>query len=67
MKAFLFVFLLGIAKDPKFPAIEVSLHGSPAVRFSFSAADASSSSPVIISVPGRALTNGDCAHRVDLQ
>jgi hypothetical protein len=69
MKAFLFIFLLGIvlhasAKDPKFPAIEVSLHGSPAVRFSFSAADASSSSPVIISVPGRALTD-ECEYKRD--
>ena len=73
MKTLLFIMLLGgtlliaSAKEPKFPAFEVSSHDAPAVRFAFSAADASSSSPVVISVPGRALKKEDRAHRVDLQ
>jgi hypothetical protein len=55
------------AKEPKFRAFEVSLHDAPDVRFSFSAADASSTSPVIISVPGRTLKREDRTHRVSLQ
>jgi hypothetical protein len=73
MKALLSITLLGVAllnasaKDPKFPAFEVSLPDTNGVRFSFSAADASSASPVIISVRGRALKKEDRAYRVDLQ
>ena len=73
MKTLLFAILFGTvmlsasANEPKFEKLEVSLHEDPSVRFIFSAADASSSSPVIISVPGRALTKKDRVHRVDLQ
>jgi hypothetical protein len=73
MKVLLAISFLGVAllnaaaKDPKYPAIEVSLHYKPSVRFSFSAADASPASPVVISVPGRALTKADRAYRVELQ
>ena len=52
---------------PKYDAFEVTDHENPALTFRFSAADATSASPVIISVPGRELTPGDGSHRLSLQ
>ncbi len=52
---------------PKYAGFDVTDHDDPKVSFSFSAADASSTSPIVISIPGRKLTNDDRQHRVDLQ
>src|SRR6266702_408530 len=52
---------------PKYPAFEVTSDDNPSVTFHFSAADATSSSPVIITVPGRELTIDDGTHRISLQ
>lgn len=56
-----------VAAEPKYPGLEVTDHDNPEVSFSFSAGDATSTSPIVISVPGRKLTNDDRRHRVNLQ
>ena len=64
-----FVALAGnvFSAEPKYPAFEVTSHDEPKVTFQFSASDASRSSPVVITIPGRKLTNEDRKHRVSLQ
>jgi hypothetical protein len=64
--ALLLVSVAGAA-EPKYPGFDVSDHDDPKVAFSFSAGDATSTSPIVITVPGRKLTNEDRKHRVDLQ
>jgi hypothetical protein len=51
----------------KYAAFDVTSHDDPKVAFHFSAADATSSDPVVISISGRKLTNEDRVHRVSLQ
>ena len=56
-----------LAQSPKFSGFDVTSQEEPSVTFHFSSADATSASPVIISAPGRKLTNADRAHRTYLQ
>jgi len=72
LKATLFalaVIITGIAlaAEPKYASFDVTDHADPKVSFSLSAGDATSTSPIVISIPGRKLTNDDRQHRVDLQ
>jgi hypothetical protein len=53
--------------EPKYPAFEVTSRENPADKFHFSAADATSSSPVVMTAVGRELTLADRKHRVNLQ
>jgi hypothetical protein len=55
------------AEGRKFQGFGVTSHEVAGLRFSFSEADASSSSPVVISVTGRELTDKDRVHRTSLQ
>jgi hypothetical protein len=55
------------AGAPRFPEFEVTSREDPKVTFLFSAADATTASPVVISVPARKLTDGEGKHRVSLQ
>ena len=55
------------AAAPKFEAFEVTSREEPKITFQFSASDATADSPVVITVPGRALTKEDRKHRVSLQ
>jgi hypothetical protein len=54
-------------KTPRYPSIEAVSHEDPKLRFIFSASDATSADPVIISVAGRPLQVKDGEHRVSLQ
>jgi hypothetical protein len=56
-----------ISAERKYAAFEVASHEEPKVTFRFSSADATSDSPIVISTPGRKLTNKDREHRVSLQ
>lgn len=56
-----------IAAIPKYSGFSVSLRDDPKTSFNFSSGDATSSSPIVISVSGRKLTDADRAHRVELQ
>ena len=75
MKRHLYAVLLAVllaqaavaADAVKFQGFEVKLDAYPGVTFRFSDANASSSSPVVISIPGRGLTNEDRVHRTTLQ
>jgi hypothetical protein len=75
MKRYLYAVLLAVllaqaavaADAAKFQGFEVKLDAYPGVTFRFSDANASSSSPVVISIPGRGLTNEDRVHRTTLQ
>jgi hypothetical protein len=51
----------------QYPSIEAGSQEEPSLRFVFSASDATSSDPVVISAVGRALTIEDGEHRVSLQ
>jgi hypothetical protein len=58
------------AKRPesaKYPRIEAVSHKEPGLRFVFSASNATSANPVVISVAGRDLKVEDGEHRVSLQ
>jgi hypothetical protein len=55
------------AEGRKFQAFGVTSHKVAGLKFNFSEADASSSSPVVISATGRELTNEDRADRTSLQ
>jgi hypothetical protein len=55
------------AQGHKFQAFGVTSHDAAALKFRFSEADASSSSPVVISVTGRDLTSADRAQLTSLQ
>ena len=55
------------AELPTYPSIEARSQEDPSAHFIFSASDATSSDPVIISAVGRELTNEDGEHRVSLQ
>jgi hypothetical protein len=55
------------AQGRKFQAFGVTSHKVAGLKFNFSEADASSSSPVVISVTGRELTNEDQAQRASLE
>ena len=55
------------AAEPKYAGFDVTDHDDPKVAFNFSAGDATSTSPIVITVPGRKLTDDDRKHRVDLQ
>jgi hypothetical protein len=56
-----------MAAEFKYAGFEVTSHEEPKITFQFSAADATSDSPVVISILGRKLTNKDRGHRVSLQ
>jgi hypothetical protein len=56
-----------VAAEPKYAGFDVTDHDDPKVSFSFSAGDATSASPIVISAPGRKLTDDDRRYRVDLQ
>jgi len=56
----------GVA-EPKYTGFDVTNHDDPKVSFSFSSGDATSTSPIVITTPGRKLTNADRVYRVDLQ
>jgi hypothetical protein len=51
-------FLSGCG-EPEFPAWETTMDEAPGVVYKFSAADATSASPVIMTVAGRALNSAD--------
>ncbi len=59
--------LSAVAAEPMYAGFEVNNQTDPKVSFSFSAGDATSKSPIVISSPGRKLTNDDRQHRVNLQ
>ena len=54
-------------KAPKYPSIEAVSHEEAGLRFVFSASDATSTDPVVISVAGRDFKVEDGEHRVSLQ
>ena len=56
-----------LGAEPKFKGFDVTSHDEPKVTFNFSASDATRDSPVVITIPGRKLTNADRKHRVSLQ
>ena len=56
----------GVA-EPKYTGFDVTNHDDPKVSFTFSPGDATSTSPIVITIPGRKLTNADRIYRVDLQ
>jgi len=56
-----------VAAEPKYAGFDVTDLDDPRVSFNFSAGDATSASPIVISAPGRRLTNDDRTHRTDLQ
>ena len=58
---------LALAGEPRYAGFEVTNRENAEVTFMFSAGDATSASPIIISIPGRKLTNADRVYRVDLQ
>jgi hypothetical protein len=53
--------------EPKYAGFDVTDHEDPKMSFVFSSGDATSASPIVISAPGRRLTDADRVHRVDLQ
>jgi hypothetical protein len=55
------------AAEPKYAGFDVTDHDNPKVSFTFSSGDATSTSPIVITIPGRKLMNADRVHRVDLQ
>jgi hypothetical protein len=57
----------GCTTARRFPGFEAHQHDGSGPTFQFADADATSRSPVVISTPGRALTNDDRVYRVDLQ
>jgi hypothetical protein len=59
--------LLVACGEPKYPAFEVTARDEPTLTYQFSAADATSTSPVVMSAKGRELTLDDRENRVDLQ
>ena len=64
------VFLVDTAAQVErilFPSMESRSQEAGTPTFAFSAAYATSSSPVVISVAGRKLTNADRVHRTNLQ
>jgi hypothetical protein len=63
----LVTFLIACGARPRFAAYDVTNHDDPSLQFHFSAGDASPSSPIVISAPGRTLTSSDDRHRLDLE
>ncbi|HEY0684006.1 MAG TPA: hypothetical protein VGD45_16870 [Steroidobacter sp.] len=57
----------GEAVSKRYESFEVRSQDGTSPTFIFSAADATSESPIVISVPGRKLTEADRQHRVGLQ
>ena len=60
------LMLLGGCGEPEYPAFEATLDQSPGVVFRFSAADATSSSPVFMTIAGRDPTVEDRSVRTRL-
>src|SRR5262249_37139873 len=56
-----------LATEPRYAGFDVTDPVDPKVTFSFCAVDATSTSPLVLTIPGRKLTNDDRKHRVDLQ
>ena len=55
------------AHSPKFAGFDAKTDDGESPTFHLSDADATSSSPVVLSIPGRRLTNADRIYRVNLQ
>jgi hypothetical protein len=53
--------------NPKYEAVDITSDDNPSLKFHFSAADATRSAPVVMTVPGRELTVDDGKYRVRLQ
>lgn len=63
----LFAATTALAGTARYAGFDVTSREDPAVTFHFSDADATSASPVVITIPGRKLTNDDRTYRVSLQ
>ena len=63
----LFATTAASAGTARYTGFDVTSHEDQKVTFHFSDADATSASPVVITIPGRKLTNGDRTYRVSLQ
>lgn len=55
------------ALPPKFAGFDVKRHDGGSPMFHFSDSDASRTSPVVISIPGRRLANEDDRYRMELE
>jgi hypothetical protein len=65
---FIVSMVVSCGGPPRFAAYDVTDHNYPNIKFHFSAADATSMSPVVVTpVPERRLTSGDDSRRLDLQ
>ena len=53
--------------SPRYAKWTVEAGKDPKIQFAFSASNATAEDPVVISIPGRELTNAERVHRVDLQ
>jgi hypothetical protein len=60
------ISLLNGCGEPKYSAWEVSLDETPGVKYLFSAADATRSSPVFMGIQGREPTTADAAFQMRL-
>ena len=62
----LVIALLSGCGDPKYQGMEITLDETPGITYQFSAADATHSSPVFMSIKGREPTPADSAFRARL-